>query len=163
MLDHLNSIFHTVPSSYNKNSKFETNIREVCIIPDFGNDPVFSYICGLKPEAPFETITILGLNFDKRIVSTDYSYASVQALGKAPKEKIIIRELPEKLVDLINNRAKNLEIEIPIKYEGDQISASKRVKVSDYLILEKLSKDTKVQAQKEDAEIEKSDKMKKTR
>lgn len=160
MLDYSNSLYHTKPSSYNSNTKYESGVREPVNIPDLSKEPLESYLCGLKPEAPFETITVLGLNFDKRIVSSDFSYASVQALGRPAKEKMIVRLLPDKLVSLIKKRASELEIEIPAKQESDATIPAFKVKVSDYIILDKLNKPIEKSIEEEKTDGEKTEKGK---
>jgi hypothetical protein len=141
MLDMSNAIYHTNVSSYNNNNINKNCIREAIKLPDFSNEPCDTYICSLKPESPFDSVTILGLNFDKRTISADYSYASNQVSGKLPKEKVILRSLPVKLVDMIKKRATEVLIEIPPKQESEGgYSLPYNVKASDYIIIEMLNK-----------------------
>jgi hypothetical protein len=141
MIDSKNLLFYTNVSEYNIHNETKGKIREKLTLPDFTNSEQEKYICALKPECPFESVTIAGLNFDKRVVSSDYSFVSNQAMGKLPKEKIIVRNLPTKLVDVIKKRATDLMVEIPTKQDdaGNYIPSYK-VKVSDFLVLEPVDK-----------------------
>lgn len=116
--------------------------REAAKLPDACGEQGFAHFCGIKPDAPFEYCTVLGLNFDKMVLPTAFSLVDNQ--GKHFPGGMPVFFLTEKQAKAIKDRAKQIVKTIPAREIKEETGKTMYVEafdvvVADHLVFEKVS------------------------
>ena len=119
--------------------------RTPFVLPDRGTDEVFDYVTAIKMDSEVEYLTIAGINFEKKVMPNSASFVSEQEKFHMPK--ILCRQLTEKQAKAIAERAKEVDIEIPMRQnlrfgqypDEPEYMPGRNVKASDVIVLCKVS------------------------
>lgn len=103
-------------------------IRKHKVFPDTAGEATKEYVCTVKSDSPLESITLLGIDFHKRVFPKAMGYRENE--GKYFEPGVIARPLTEKQVAALKERAEETDItwtdRAGIRHQG---------KASDILVL----------------------------
>lgn len=83
-------------------------IRKHKGFPDTAGEPTRDYVCTVKPDSPIESLTLLGIDFHKRVFPKAMGYRENE--GKYFEPGVIARPLTEKQVTALRDRAEETDI-----------------------------------------------------
>jgi len=117
--------------------------RDRFIMPSAGDDPQFEYVLAVRPDAPFEFITIGGECFPKKIYPPEASLVTNQ--DKRYDAGVLVRMLTEKQASALKTRAKTFVKKIGSRQNPDWKPDSEepeyfpayKINALDYIILSK--------------------------
>ncbi|RLD10052.1 MAG: hypothetical protein DRI56_03250 [Chloroflexota bacterium] len=93
-------------------------VRKPAKLPPLGeNEATEYYITALKPDAPIESVTLLGINFDKRVLPNAASLKENQ--GQYFEFGVLCRPLTKKQVEALWERAKMVDVRWRDKNTGE--------------------------------------------
>lgn len=85
-------------------------VREPKKLPSVGEkESVREYICALTKDSPVLSLTLLGINFDKRVLSPDHSL--VENMQTPQEYGVVSRTLTDNQVSALRERAKEKIVE----------------------------------------------------
>ena len=94
--------------------KHDLGIRKPFTLPDRkDNEELIDYVTALQNNAPFEYCTVGGINFEKKVLPADHSYADKQE--EQVRYGVLVRKLTERQATALQKRANEVKKEIPRK------------------------------------------------